>query len=340
MKDLSIVIPAYGKDDPIGLWSTIEACIFDLQGSELTYDFRICSNGVDAPTETEKKIEHYLTKAGLVSKWLHTREAQCPARARQLLGSDCDSKYMFLFDNHCLPCHGYFKRGVETMEKYDVDLLHSVTKMFTGYRIDFEYRLTLEKNFWADEGYETSKQPTPYKIAAGGHGGIIHRTSTFKEIGGYWEGFNGYGGEEIYYDLKCWLLGKNVYIDPLFVHAHYAPTERKYQRRSSEGYFLNMLMAANIIGGKRWLDKVYSKIKNQTVYPSQYEVEIDPNEVIDVENYITEVENSLISVTQVDDGYLEKASRLSKEHAAWMAANRKMTLDELLDYFKREGIRT
>jgi hypothetical protein len=340
VKDLSIVIPAYGKDEAIGLWSTVEACIFDLEDSGLTYDFRVCSNGVDTPNDNEKKIENNLRNAGLVGEWLHVREPQCPARARQMLSRNCDSKYMFLLDNHCIPCHGYFKRGVDTMEKYNVDLLHSVTKMFTGYRIDYEYKLTLEKNFWADEGYETPLKDEPYKVAAAGHGGIIHRTSTYKEIGGYWDGFNGYAGEEMYYDLKCWLLDKNVYIDPEFVHAHYAPVNRKYQRRSSEGYYLNMLMAANIIGGEQWLQKVFNKVKYQDIYPSQYEVIIDPDAIINIDDFIEEYEKHTGRIGKLDESYLNQAKMLSEKHAAWMSANQKITLDELLEYFKKNGIRT
>lgn len=340
MKDLSIVIAAYGKDEAIGLWATIEACIFDLQDSGLTYDFRVCSNGVDKPDDNEKRIETHLRNAGLVGEWLHVAEPQCPARARQLLSRNCDSKYMFLFDNHCIPCHGYFKRGVDTMEKYNVDLLHSVTKMFTGYRIDYEYKLTLEKNFWANEGYETPLHDVPYAIACAGHGGIVIRNSTYKEIGGYWDGFNGYAGEEMYYDLKCWLLGKKVFIDPKFIHAHYAPVSRKYNRRWSEGYYMNMLMAANIIGGETWMQRVFKRINGSNVLASQYDVQVDSNDIINIEDYIDQAENNTRSNGTINESHLNQARMLSEKHATWLADNQIMTLDELLDFFKKTGIRT
>lgn len=339
MKDLSIIIPAFGLDDSIGLWATIEACVFDLKDSGLSYDFRICVNGVNQLEEELEVVRKSLIKAGLVGQWIHSKEAQCPARARQLLARNCDSKYLFFFDNHCIPCHGYFKRGVETMEKYSVDLLHSVTKLFTGYRCDYEYKLTLEKNFWADEGYETPVKNEPYPIAAAGHGGIVIRNSTFKEVGGYWEGFNGYAGEEIYLDLKLWMMGKQVWIDPEFIHAHWA-ARRKYQRRSSEGYFINMLMAANIIGGGEWANKVFNYIKNWDVMPQPTNVIVSSGDILDIDQFVNESEKNVNIVSRISDDYLIRAKKLSSEHAFWLAKNRKRTLDELLDFFKKTGIRT
>jgi hypothetical protein len=343
VKDLSIIIPAYALDDAVGLWATIEACVFDLQNSGLTYDFRVCVNGTSIPPEATETIHKYLSKAGLVGEWINKVEPQCPARARQLLARNCDSKYIFLLDNHCIPMPGYFKRGVEVSDKYKLDLLHSVTHMFTGFRRDYEYRLTLEKNFWANEGYETPLKDEPYPIAAAGHGGIVLRNSTLKETGGYWEGFDGYAGEEMYVDMKYWMLGKKVWLDPKFIHAHWA-APRKYQRRSSEGYFLNMLMAANIIGGEAWLNRVYNNVKNNDILPqpvnNKVSAELSSDDILDVGKYAESLNVSSQPIKTLDASYIDRARYTSREHAAWLARNRSMTLDELLGYFRSNGIRT
>lgn len=340
INDLSIIIPTYGKENALGLWSTIESSVLDLESSGLTYDFRICLNGTETPDLDFKNIENHLKKSGKLSKWLHVREAQGTTKARHLLAHDCNSKYMFMFDSHCIPSHGYFKRAIDTMEKYNIDLLHSVTKMFTGFRLDYEYKLTLEKNFWAEEGYTTPRLNEPYKIAVAGHGGIVHRTSTYKEIGGYWTELNGYGGEEVYYDLKCNLFGKQVFIDPQIMHAHWAPIDRGYQRKYSHNYFLNMLMVANVIGGESWINKVFLNLKNKSVLNTDKELFADKTDILDIDNLVDKIESNKPSITVLDESYLYQAKMLSKKHAEWIASKRKLTLNELLTQFKREGIRT
>jgi hypothetical protein len=342
MKDLSIIIPAYGLDDAIGLWATIESSIFDLNqtGAGLSYDFRICVNGNVRQSEELRYIETYLRKSGLVGEWLQVPEPMSCITARQRLTAKCDSKYLFFFDNHCLPKPGYFARGVNTMEAHHVDLLHSVTHMFAGFREDFEYKLTLEKNFWANEGYETPLRNSPYPIAAAGHGGIALLNSTWKSTGGYWDGFGGYAaGAEMYIDLKYWMLGKQVWIDPKFVHAHWA-ANRKYPRRSSAGYFSAMLMSANIIGGEKWVRRVYENIKNSDIIPMPVTTNVEADDIIDIENFVEDFESKSVQLTRVNEKVLADALEKSKDHALWMRRNRKLTLEELLDYFKQAGIRT
>jgi hypothetical protein len=136
------------------------------------------------------------------------------------------------------------------------------------------------------------------------------RKDVWDAVGGYWDGFVGYGGEEPYFDLKCWELGYEVWVDPKIIHYHYAG-DRGYRRHYTDEYFINMMAVANIIGGHHWLEKVgYNFLKN---YPK--------------------------SNTGKDMFDLQvEAQQRSQAHADYLASVRKMNLDELLQYFKQNLI--
>lgn len=310
--DISIIIAHRGPE--MGLWMTVESCMMDLENSGLTYEFRICSNGEEKLSEDMKRIKHFVEKTGHMGEFLHVVQPTSPPSARQMVTENANGKFLFVFDNHCLPYPGYFKRGHDVMEAYHIDFLHSTTRFFAGEGTNYEYKLSLKRDFWTMEPYREPLKEQPYRIAVAGHGGFAVRNSAWKECGGYWEGFEGYGGEETYTDLKFWLLGKEVWIDPKMIHLHWAG-QRLYKRHFTDDYFKNMYMSANCIGGDEWLAKVFSS----TMRCSRF----IPNGV---------------KPTPIYDLMLE-AQKKSKNHSAWIAERRKMTLDELLIWFDANGIR-
>jgi hypothetical protein len=295
---------------PLGLWATVHSCMEDLSNTDLKYEIRIQTNGTDKPHTDTLTVLHWLQSTGKLTYSDNSVEPLAPPVARQMCVKDATGKYLFFFDNHILVKPGYFKRAIESMEKYNMDMLHSTTRFFFGEKDCYHYTLRLTKNFWAESCFEKQKEE-PYKCAAGGHGGFIVRKSVWDEVGGYaWKNFKGYGGEEIYFDLKMWLLGKQVWVDPKLVHYHFAGS-RGYRRHYTDEFFVNMMGVSNIIGGSDWLYKIQNNFTN---------------------NYFKVNTGKSIYTLMME------AEELSKEHAAELAAKRKMTLDELLKYFKREGI--
>jgi hypothetical protein len=256
--DVSIIIAHRGAE--MGLWFTIESCIMDLERSGLSYEFRICANGQEELTDDLKRIKHYTEKTGHMGEFIHVAQAMSPPSARQMAAEDANGKYLFFFDNHCMPTPGYFATGVASMESWGIDFLHSATRFFQGEGTDLEYNLNLKRNFWTNEPYRKLPEGNdgrPYRIACAGHGGFAVRTSVWKECGGYFQGFEGYGGEETSTDLKFWLLGKEIWIDPQMIHLHWAG-KRSYERHFTDDYYRNMFMAANLIGGDEWLHTVFN----------------------------------------------------------------------------------
>jgi hypothetical protein len=295
---------------PLGLWVTIHSIMEDLENSGLSYEFCILTNGSEKPHSDTQNVLHWLDLTKHLTWVEHSVEPVSPPHARQRCTEHATGKYLFFFDNHVMVKPGYFKRALQSMEKYRMDMLHSTTRFFFGEKDCYHYKLKLNQNFWAESDFD-AKSEEPYRCAMGGHGGFIVRRDVWEEVGGYgWENFKGYGGEESYFDLKMWLLGKENWIDPKLLHYHFAGS-RGYKRHYTDEFFINMMGVANIIGGQDWMYKVQDSF---------------------TQNYM-----KMKTGKSIFDLMIE-AEALSSEHAAWLASRRKLTLDELLDKFKADGI--
>jgi hypothetical protein len=295
---------------PMGLWMTIQSCESDLETTDLEYEFAVITNGADPVHADTKCVLHYEDKGNKITYHRNYKDPVAPPLARQEAVEHTTGKYLFFFDNHIMVKPGYFKRAIEMMEKYNMDMLHSTTRFYTHEIDAYHYCLSLKKNFWA-EAAPAAQMQTPYRIAAGGHGGFIVRRDVFNEVGGYkWDGFKGYGGEEMYFDLKMALLDKTNWLDPKLVHYHYAGN-RGYLRHYSDEFYINMMAVANIIGGQDWMETVGISFEK---------------------NYI-----KMKNHKRIFDLMLE-AESASKEHRSWLESVRKRTLDEQLALFKEQGV--
>jgi Glycosyl transferase family 2 len=301
----------------MGLWATIHSCEIELLGSGFDYEYVIVVNGETNGVRQRKgdilgldldRVMHYLHKSKKLGHLIVKQGALSPPSARQLGSEKANGKLFFFLDNHCLVAKDYFRRSVHDFDRYGMDMLHSATRFHSDDITCYEYQLRLKKNFWADAAVTPKDEFRPYRIAAGGHGGFAVRADVWREVGGYWTGFNGYGGEEMYFDLKMAMLGKTNWIDPLVIHYHYAG-QRPYARHYTDDFYRNMMMSANIIGGEEWLYKVYSSFKEN--YPRQKTPHFD---------------------LMID------ASDRTTAHRDWLADKRLRTLDEQLDLFSTEDI--
>jgi hypothetical protein len=296
---------------PLGLWATIHSIESDLEGSGFDYDYSIVVNGVEKEHPDTFNLLWYVNDAKKLALRRRLDEPVAPPLARQMAVEESTGKVLFFFDSHILVHKGYFKRAFESMDKYGMDMLHSTTRFFLGSPDTFHYNLHLQRNFWAEASLTPPDANNPYRIAAGGHGGFVVPRSIWNEVGGYgWEGFKGYGGEEMYFDLKMALLGKNNWLDPKLVHYHYAGN-RGYQRHYTDEFFVNMMGVANIIGGSEWMETVQKSF---------------------ADHYL-----KMKTKRTIFDLMLE-AEEKSRDHAAWMQSKRLRTLDEQLLWFKQNNI--
>lgn len=310
--DFTIVIAHRGP--LLGLWATVESCINELNGSGYDYNFVVVVNGEEETLE-HKKSKFYLGHTGHLRDWIHRNDAMSPPSARQLGTETANGKLLFFLDNHCLPNRGYFDRAVKQLKRDDVDMIHSTTAYYSGFDLGYHYKLCLERNFWGTGSFEPQDKENPYRVAMGGHGGFAIRRAVWNEVGGYWMGFRGYGGEEPYFDLKMWLLGKQVWLDPKMIHHHFAG-ERPYPRHFSDDYYRNMLMCANIIGGQKWMYRVYNSFSEN---PLRWKPK-DGAETVPLYDILTD------------------AYETSRGRADWLAKLRGQTLDELIEQFAHNAV--
>lgn len=306
--DLTIIIPHRGAG--MGLWATTQSCDDDLSYSKgkYNYNYVIVSNGEPLKAESRQVI-HHLKKAGRLREHIHSDEPITPPVARQMGAEVADGRVLFFFDNHCLVTRHYFDRAMMDFDKYPIDVLHSTTMYYTGNGFHYHYNLGLEYNFWASGCGKPHDEWRPYQIAAGGHGCIAVSRDVWDFVGGYGPStlLRGYAGEELLFDLKVWRFGKTVWLDPKLIHHHYAG-ERGYSRHYTDEYYTNLLVSAHVIGGEKWLYKVF-------------------------ESFITKPHPRLRPQKTWFQILLDAYYR-SAEYAREVDKRSVMTLDELLEFFR------
>jgi hypothetical protein len=310
--DLSIVIPHRGNT--LGLWATVHSCEEDLRNSKLDYEFVLVTNGAPLLAD-DLQLIHAMKEGGRLRAHHHTDLPLTPPNARQIGADLCSGKVLFFFDNHCLLARDYFSRAIHDFDNEDIDVLHSTTCFYTSTGMHYHYLLNLEYNFWGSSQMLPQDEYRPYQIAAGGHGGFAVRRSVFNDVGGYGpsELLTGYGGEEMIFDLKMWRLGYKVWLDPKVIHYHFAGN-RGYARHYTDDYYTNILTAANVIGGAKWLDTLSRSLL------FKHHTRMSPKKTV--------------------YDLLKDAKNKSAQYAAELDAQSKYSLDELLVMFRRNGIAT
>lgn len=308
-KDFSIVIAHRGNT--LGLWATVHGCEVDLADSNFSYEYVIVFNGAEKLSDELMILREALRKEGKLGDFIHHAAPLSPPTARQLGTETANGKYLFFFDDHCIVSRGYFRRALEQMISKNLEFLHSTTHYLLG-NGRHHYKLTLEHNFWCSE-HPTNQEPgtEPYRIAMAGHGGWVARKTTFDRIGGYGPigMFQGWGGEESYFDLKAAQFGCSNWLDPLLVHYHYPSNNRGYDRHRTADYFRNLMLSAYLIGGMKWLDTVFTSFNS------------DP-----------------ASSDKNLRGLKEQAVHIGNNHAAWLQQRRMYSLDTVLEHFKQYNV--
>lgn len=322
MKDVSVIIAHRGE--PMGLWSTIISCTSDLDKANLDYEFVIFVNGEkDTPSKLKQvnlpihidlhsTLEHLSNSKRLGHATILQRNVAAPT-ARQLASEHASGKYLFFLDNHCIVEPNYFSEALHTLRN-EADMVHSVTKFYHGEKLHFHYKIKPYTNFWGESALLPHSIFHEYQMAAGGHGGFAVSASSWSDIGGYWKGFSGYAGEELTTDLQYWMCGRKICMNTKMMHNHWSG-KRPYPRHFTDDYYRNLMMSAHIIGGEKYLWKVFAHFHKGNT-------------------------KATISGEPVKTmyGLLEEAYYQSKEEADRLAKRRLIDLDGLLHFFQESNI--
>lgn len=317
MPDISIIIPHRGI--PLGFWATVTSCENDLIDSGISPEYIFVTNGAEEVGPEIKNTIYHIEKNGRLGSHTHFKEGMSPPDARQFGANQAKGKYLFFLDNHCIITKDYFKRSLYDFENYDIDMLHSTTQYYVDDVKCYNYRFKLEYNFWGESVSLPRYPMKPFRVGVGGHGGFMVKNDSWIDTGGYGPKgiFDGYGGEEFYTDLKFWLYGKSVWMDPLILHYHYAG-DRGYKRHYYDNYYINMMVSANLIGGEKWLNKVFESFCDPSKH-LRFTSGANPPEMYEL--YMI-------------------AQQRSQAHALEVHNRAGRTLDDLLVWFRQNEIAT
>jgi glycosyltransferase involved in cell wall biosynthesis len=221
----------------------------------------------------------------------------------------------------------------------------------------YGYKLMLEEKFWGNmsrhlppsafvDGRPRDPRPLkedelqPYNVPMASHCCIFVGREEYLDFGGYCEKFRVYGGGEPYLDLKWWLFGSKVWLEPRGLIRHAFGVNAVWRRcgrdrttnsavytrdgritrelksgdehlHYSRGYswtnemlHFNFMLSAYCVGGYNWLQKMYQRY---------WEIrKINPRYLADLKNLRREV----LSEGQQDRDFI--------------ASRQKLSLDELL----------
>ena len=317
MKDFSICLAHRG--DPSHLWFTVMSIENELAKSPYDYEYCIAINGeqnykgkkYQVIQEDLHRVLHYLHKSGKLTHATVKQASVTPQAARQIASDKATGKYLFFFDNHCLVEPDYFGRAIAEFENRPIDLLHSTTRFHMAEELHYHYKLKLNTNFWAESSFNPPINGLlPYRCAAGGHGGFAVRNDVWKEVEGYkWSTqFQGYAGEEIYCDVLMGMMDKQVWLSPHMIHDHWAG-KRGYARHYTQDFYRNLLSCAYILGDEKYMYKVYDTFVQATLQKGVKMYDI-----------------------------LQEAYYRSIDARAWVKQRAVRTLDEQIEYYRRNGI--
>lgn len=168
-------------------------------------------------------------------------------------------KFLFFSDAHMSYRPGFFRHMLRACEESG-GIVHGAIAWMGTYppmppSIGMQYTLKLGEEFkgtWAP--YVTTMDNWSY-IASQGHCSVMVRRDQFLRFGGYQEYHRTYGGGEIYMDLKWWLLGSTVAVEPRAVGYH-LKSFRGYSWHHDD-YIHNVLNITYALGADDWRERCY-----------------------------------------------------------------------------------
>ena len=227
MSKLSIVIAT--RNELPCLWFTLQG--LKLQGVDLKQIEVMVMDNEDIP----KPIKHdqviptqkMLKESNLPNvTWLGCSTVKSPYFPRNEGAKNASAPWLLFLDSHVLLCEGFLRHILELIESNalsETTLTHFPVS-FGGNTLFGHYELRLAGDFWG--GWTRLRQAEvvmPYRIAATGIWAfLVNRDFYLNTLEGFNPNFVGYGGGEPYLDLKTWMLGGEVWLDPRVHGMHYS----------------------------------------------------------------------------------------------------------------------
>lgn len=172
-------------------------------------------------------------------------------------------KYLFFSDAHMSFRPGAFKRAIQAIDESG-GIVHGAVQWMGGYepaQPSLQYSIKVGEKLWGTWNMAEISHDSWFYIPCSGHCFLGVDREQFLNFGGYNDYFRCYGGGELYLDMKWWMFGSVVVVDPTIVVYHLS-AGRGYSYHQDDlihnmmllGYALN----ADALGERvyiRYLDK-------------------------------------------------------------------------------------
>lgn len=263
---ISVVIPA--RNEFPNIVHTVHSIINDLETflSPAEFEIIISANAIDDWYLTEKDRRaikgtvDYLMPMGIYSNRV-LRVIYDPIAGNHSTRNKgariARGKYLFLSDAHMSYRIGYFKEMIKTIDETK-GLVHAAIGWLGAYppssSTGYQYTIKLGDEIRGSWNNYLLAEDSFY-IPLQGHCCLGVDREQFLKFGGYPKYHRCYGGGEFYLDMKWWMFGSNVSVNPKAI---------AYHLRSSRGYSYNyndlihnIFLIGHSLGIEEWAERSY-----------------------------------------------------------------------------------
>lgn len=261
---LSVVLPSRNEFPQIAF--TIYSIVHDLETFLDHKDFEViivnnCSDDEVFPRRGMGGTVDYLMARGMYWNGMlrvvyDPQAGNHSARNKGVEAARGD--YIFISDAHMAYNVGFFKSMLKTCEESG-GLVHATINWMGAYpptQVGYQYTIKLGeeiKGTWSN--YLVGDGKDWFYIPAQGHCSVMVRKDQFLDFGGYPLYHRTYGGGEFYLDMKWWMFGSTVAVDPKAMGYHLA-CGRGYTY-SHDDYIHNVLYIGKALGMDDWTERAY-----------------------------------------------------------------------------------
>ena len=264
---VSIIIGARNEFPQIVL--TVTNIINDLELSGITkYEMIIADNGSTDETSTFWGYRHSNTspsglevaQRGLLSEGIlkiiyDPVLSNVGARTKAVKTAKYEN--IIFADAHMIVSPYATKYTLETLNKFG-GIVHAPVA-WAGASVKhphpgIQYTVKIGEKWWNTWNYAVVNNKKPFYVPGGGHCWLGVKKEEFTRFRGYHTAFRVYGGGEPYLDLKWWLLGSNVMVDPRITIYHLS---------AGRGYFWdqadlihNQMLCSYTTAGEKWSERL------------------------------------------------------------------------------------
>lgn len=166
-------------------------------------------------------------------------------------------KYLFFSDGHMSYKRGYFQRMIRAIDETG-GIAHGTIGWLGAYPpgVSMGYQYTIKLGEEIKGTWNNYKLAEDYfYIPLQGHCCLGMRRKQFLEFDGYPKYHRCYGGGEFYLDMKWWMFGSKVVVDPQAVAYHLcAPRGYNYHH---DDYVHNVFLIGFSLGMDEWVERAY-----------------------------------------------------------------------------------